>query len=449
MASTQTGAPSTADIILCMDAFASQLKPQYGNIGLAAPGDTSSYAYLAANGTSKILGDGSTNYWLSNSVLKAKLKDPLAAWQGRSRYDSITAALRDAITVIESQISGNLPSGWIFTGATQTHSLDSYLLRANAANANVPTTPASAGTLTATTNAAGSIATCSSGNGPRVVHTLVGASGYNESLPSALATQVALSGSQNAYTYQIASTVPAGVTFVRVYRGYVAGGANIYYYDQQVAVTPGSSYPAITIAQPDSQLRTDWVPPSWLSCLMSPESAAVFALAFASASQQSGAAVNPLVFSSGGQLSPDNVFLTPSNGFLGLGNQSQSGVFGVDVVGTGYTAGTIATANSYLQNIQGFAGAGGVANCLQARVTSVLDAAGTVAPTVTFFDAAHGYGNVQTATLAAATFSGTAVGQAAVFTVTNGRLIRTVTGVANVTTTSGQYLLEAIAARSY
>lgn len=450
MADTNTGALTAAQTITYMDALASVFKAQYANIGIGASTESGTLALKAMAARAAILGDGSTLYGVGNAVLQANVKDALASLVSNSRYDAFFASrCRSLVTAIESQIQSNLPSGWTFTGSAQTHALDSHLLRLNAMNADVPTTPASAGTLTAATTAGGGIATCASGSGPRVVHTLVGANLWNESLPSAQATQVALAGSQNSYTYQVSGTVPTGATYMRIYRGYVGGGSSIYFYDQQVAVTPGGSYPAVTITQPDNALRLDWTPPSWASCLMVPEAAAVFALAFASAAGSTGAAVNPLVFSSGGQLSANNVVLTPSSGFVGIGNPAQTAIFGTKVVGTGYTQGAIASANLYSTNTQGFVGAGGAANIIQARVTSALNAAGTLTITYSYYDASHGYGSAQSTTSASATFSGTAVGSTAVITIANGRIVTAITATTDTTTTSGTYILEAVAPRSY
>ena len=52
---------------------------------------------------------------------------------------------------------------------------------------------------------------------------------------------------------------------------------------------------------------------------------------------------------------------------------ASTGIFGTQVLGTGFTAGAILATNTPASNIQGFAGGLG----LQARVTGVLNAAGT------------------------------------------------------------------------
>lgn len=447
MADTSTGVPSAAALITVSDKIATVVKNTYASIGLGLSTESTTLAAYLKALRGGILGDGSTSYGIGNAPLQAALKDPITRAVGIGRYDSLYNQLFSAdILALDAAVSKNLPSGWSFTSSTQLSALDSYLLYLNAMNATAPATPAAAGTLTAATVAGGGLQTVAAGSAYYVVHCLQSASGdWYVSLPSAEATRVAISGPNNAYTYQIGGTVPAGVAYVVVFRGYAGGASGTWYLDSRTAVTAGASYPAITISQPDSALRTDWVPPSWASCLWVPESAAAFALAYASSAGSTGASMNPLAFTSGLQLTPNNVALTPSNGFLGvgLGNPSQSGIFGTDVVGTGYTAGAIATANNAATNTQGFAGAGGAANPLRARVTSVLDAAGTCAPTYSYYDAAHGWGSVQSATAGAVAFSGTGVGETAVFTITNGRIVIAVTAVANVTTTSGTYVLEA------
>jgi len=457
MADTSTGVPSAAALLTLSDALASMFKGQYANLGLGASTESTTLAAYAKSARAKILGDGSTLYGLGNAPLQAALKDPLASLAASARYDSLFATYcRSIITAVNSSIQTNLPkdsatgTSWQFTSSTNLSALDSYLLYLNALNSGVPTTPAAAGTLTAATVAGGGLASAASGSAYYVVHCLVGASDWMVSLPSAEATRVTLANGNNAYTYQIAGTVPSGVRYVAVFRGLVGGSSGTWYLDTRTAVTAGESYPAITISNPDSALRTDWTPPSWAQCLWVPESAAIFALANATATSGTGAAMNPLVFTSGLQLSPNNVACTPSSGFLGIGNPAQTGILGTDIVGTGYTAGSLATANNSATNTQGFVGFKG-ANPIQFRVTSVLDAAGTVTATYSYYDAAHGYGSAQSASASAATFTGTAVGSTATPTIADGRIVYAVTAVTNGTTTSGTYIGEGAAGkpRSY
>jgi hypothetical protein len=77
-------------------------------------------------------------------------------------------------------------------------------------------------------------------------------------------------------------------------------------------------------------------------------------------------------------------------------------------------------------------------------VVTAFDAADTFGPTYQYYDAAHGYGSVQTATAAGAALSGTGAGQTAVFAVTAGRLVVGVTGDApSGGATMGEIIYEA------
>jgi len=430
MADTSAGILSATQLNTLLDSLATVLKNSYANLGLGSPGESSTtFASLTKTARGAILGDGSTTYGIGNAAFQARIKDPLYGFVANSRYDSIFATrCKFIMTELESWITGNLPSGLVYTSSTQKHPLDAYLLRLNAVSSSTPTTPASAGVLLGTTVTGGGLPTATAGNATYVRHTLISSSGdWYESLPSPEATRVALVGSQNSFSYTIAGNVPTGVSKMCIYRGYFAGASGTEYLDQIVTgLVPGSAYPVVTIKNPDYALNTFWLPPSWLQCPQSPETAAIFGLAFAVANTTPGQSIQPLVFSSAGMLTPQGIFLTPSNGFLGIGNQPQSGIFGTQDTSTTYVAGAINTTNNYSTNSQAFAGAYG-ANCVRARASSVLGAAGTTAITYSYYDQSHGFGNGQTATSAAATFSGTAVGSTATYTITAGRLVYAVT----------------------
>lgn len=444
MATPYNGLLNATQIQLITDQLSASLDLNYANLGLGLPGETGTSAAQAATLSAAILGDGTT----SNPGLGNSLTSTLALYAGsllqRERWDTVWSQLgQQWVGALDSNIIAYLPSGWTMTSATSPHPTNNWISRLNGAHTGVPTTPASAGVLTAA--AGGGIATCSAGNGPRVVHTLVGANMWDESLPSAEATQAALAGANNSYTYQIASTVPVGTTYVRIYRGYVAGLTSIYYLDSQTAVTAGAAYPAIVVTQPDSALRQDIVPPSWLSCLLKPQAASIIALAYAVSGPGGVQPGVPLSLQAANMVSESNVALGPSNGFLGLANNAipSTGVFGTRIVGTSYTQGAIKTANDATSGIQGFAGS----TKLQARVTSALNAAGTSAPTYSYYDAAHGWGSAQSATASAATFTGTAVGSTATYTITAGRLVTAVTAETPAGIASGTYLIESPALR--
>ena len=454
MATPYTGNLSNTQIQAILDPLGTVLENCYGSLGLGLSGETTTAAYFAELVKTSIVGDGATSYGIGNNLAQT-LTGACDALLARVRWDAMFSNLgRAFVSGIDSQIQSNVPTGWNLSSALYPHYLNNSLLRMNAAHTGVPTTPGSAGTLTAGNNASGAIALCSSGNAPYCCHTLIGTNEWDESLPSPTATQVALTGSNNAYTYQIAGTVPTGVTAVKIYRSPVAGSSSNLGYDQKVAVTAGAAYPAITILQSDSRLAMSWQPPGWLSCLLKPSSACIVALAYAVSgggtgflSQTPGAplAGQILTLNSVNMLTPANVALTYSNAFLGLGNNAvpQTAILGTTVVGTGFTAGVIQTTNNASSSIQGFGGATKV----QARVIGTLNAAGTTAITYQYYDAAHGYGSVQSATASAVSFSGTAVGSTAVYSIPAGRLVIAVTADTVSGITSGTYLIEAQSVR--
>jgi hypothetical protein len=247
---------------------------------------------------------------------------------------------------------------------------------------------------------------------------------------------------QNGYSYQIAGTVPSGVSKVRLYRSlYGAASGGPYAWVMDAPVAAGSSYPAIALTAPDSAIRQDWQPPSWAVYLQAPETALLFGLAFAMSSAGS------LVYSANGQLNPLNVALGPATGQLGSGNTPATGLFGMFILGTGYTANSFQAANT--GNIQGFAGGTGI----QARVTTALNSASWT-PTIayTYFDATHGWGNAQTQaglTPSAGLTTG-AVGDLITFSVPAGRIVQTAGVTAQSgSATSGALVFESPQVRAY
>src|SRR5581483_7714637 len=172
---------------------------------------------------------------------------------------------------------------WKFLTSAGLHAFDLHLKRLNGFFTTSANLPPAAGTLTAASFPNGMIPNCSAGNAPRVVHTFFGANRWDETVPTGEATQVTLSGANNGYNYAIGSTVPTGIQGVGIYRGYVAGATTLYYWDQDVAVQAGSSFPTIKILQADALLRPDCPPPSWAQMLLTPEAAFLYALAFAAA----------------------------------------------------------------------------------------------------------------------------------------------------------------------
>jgi hypothetical protein len=434
-----------SDVLTTLDAYAVELAAAYPGLGLGLLGESGTAAAAAINGKAKILGgvgnDGVTVYpGIRNNDVKAQLALPLDAAIQQLRYDAVFQRVgRAPAAVLDTQVVTSLPTGWILSSPAGLHYLNNWLLRANAAHTGVPAAPAAAGVLTATSTAAGAMPLTSAPNAPRVLHTLVGANEWDESLPSAEATQVALTGTSNGFTYQIAGLVPAGTNYVKVYRSLFAAAGAPYGYDQRVPVTPGAAFPPILLVQSDPSLLMNWNPPSWLSCLIRPEAAVLIALAYSLGGLTGIRSGVPLMLLANNMVTPANVLLGPSNGFLGLGNQVQGAQFGSRTIGSAYVPGAISNTNNAATGVQGFAGAIG----LQARVTAPLDAAGTISATYSYYDAAHGYGVAQSATTTAVAFSGTAVGSLAVMAIPDGRLVISVSADTPSGQTSGGYVWEA------
>jgi len=450
------GAPSAAQLITEFDQIGAVLENCYGTLGLGIAGETGTTAAQVAIARAAIVGDGTTSNPGLGNILGPNLAPSLDAMAGYVRWDALFSKLgNQPVRQADTQIQNNVPSGWLLTDLTNVHYLNNHLLRMNSAHTGVPTTPSITPTLAATTG--GALPNFSSGNCPRVVYTFCGASELDESLPSTPATGVACSGGNNALTMTIpgGGNVPAGVTLIKVYRGYVAGGVGIWYYDQKVAVTAGQPYASfpITITQPDSALKTDWVPPSWLICLLKPPAACLVALAYsvtgggnAFLSVAPGAPLPgvPLPLLAANMLSPQNVAFGPSNGFLGLGNNysTQGAIFGTTVIGTGFTAGTLQTANNAAAGLQGFGGT----TALRCRITVACNAAPTVSLTYSYYDATQGYGSAQSASIGG-TFSSTAVGTILNLSVPAGRLVYAVTADSPTGAASGTYITESQAIR--
>lgn len=442
MADTSRGVLSPADIILLTDGLATVFKGSYANF------NTLTTACQALRG--KVLGDG-TQVGLANANFKSQLNVPFSSKITSSKYDrNFQKTDRNIVSLLNSNVSGNLPPSWSFSGLLP---LDGYLTRCNANNSSTPATPGSAGTLTGVTTSGGSLSTTTSGNAVYVVHTLVGSADYFESQPSAEATRVALTGSKNSYTYQIASTVPTGVTKVRVYRSLQPGTSTQWYYDQTVSVIAGASYPAITIYQPDSMLRQDWVPPLWCGCMMTAEFATVYADSTATLPVTQSVDTLPLAYNSATMLSPGNVMMGPSNGWMGDGNVPQGSIFETHDVSTTVVTGTIQSANLAANNIQGFAGSlGKGAQSLIVRTTTNLNNTYHPVFTVTYFDATHpcsGSPTTATGVVTSADFAGSTP-ETVYITVTAGRLVTAVTETSHTgSAATGVILTESNYGRTY
>lgn len=437
------GAPQPSQIITFTDSRGKILEVAAPVFGIGLSTETGTLALLEITSQTAILGDGSTSYGIGNQLWQQQIAHDLISAGFSERYDVWFSRQSSLMQPLQSLVSSNLPSGWSFSNQNW---FDAHLQRMNGGS-GAPSTPPTVGVLTAAANTNGTLPNFASGNCPYVLHTLVGVSDQNESLPTGPSSQIALSGANNALSYQVTGTVPAGITKVRTYRTAVgATSAGPYYWDQDVLVTPTLAYPAILLLQQDSLLRQDWQPPSWMQCALRPSAACLFSLAYASI-QPGGASSGPMKFSTYNVISPGNVLLLPVNLFLGMGNQLQSGIFGSSVA-TGanaatFTPGAIQMANNVSNNVQGFAGAYG----LRCRCTATFT--GTLTPTITYtyFDATHGWGNMQTQTGVAASsgFNNSAIGATITFTIPAGRVVQTVveTSVSG-TATVGSYLYEGV-----
>ncbi len=461
MLNTLGGMLSAADAILYMDNLATYAKNNASRFGQNANGETGTIAADANLIRKVILGDGTTTYpGLSSDGMKGKSRSGLNGLVFGSRYDTEFARLmQQLIPPLDSMVTENLPSGWVMASQTIPHAFDTYLLRMNGTASPYAGTPPAGATaaLTLATDYTGRMPECATTVRPYISHTFVGDDDWEESLPSTEVQGATITHADGGLTYTIASpaTVPSGVYKLRLYRSlYSAGAAATKYYQKEYDTTPGAAWPTMRLLEGDEEL-TKLSPPSWFQCAAVAEFALEFALAYGSAQSNTGVpGINTevlLSLNSTGMLSPQNVLLVPSNALLGLGNEDQHGNFGVYTVGTGWVTGTILTTNNATGRSQGFAGAYGTgSNGLRCRATTALNNAGTVTISYTYYDAANGWGNAQTATgLVSAAFTGTASGSTATFSIPAGRIVRTVTVTATTVTTSGVWLIEAAYPRTY
>jgi hypothetical protein len=451
-----------AQVIAYCDPLATCLKNSYGWFGLDAPGESGTLASYFDAFRVATLGDGISEYGLGSPAFQNLVLSAINSAVRQAGYDVFFQGLKSLITALNTNVQNNLPAGWVFGGnGNSGQAFDFALQRMNGISANAPATP-TAGTLAAVNQPGGAMPSFTSGNAPYLCHSLVRQYDYMESLPSADATRVAISAAYNGYSYTISGTVPAGVYKVRIYRSFVSGADHIYYWAMDVAVTPGGAYPVIYVLAPDRLLRTDVRPPSWMSCLMASEFAAIFALAFATAQKSTSQAgvVSAPIFSSVGMLSPINVALPSANlgtgiaanGFMGIGNSLASVVLDTATITAANTAthvqGSIQTANAPGSNIQGYAGAAG----LQVRVVNALTGGTLTSVTISYSYLAAATGQtVESGTLTSGACTGTAEGSTCAFTLPAGELVLAahVTGVA-CSATGGEVIIEGLSTgRSY
>ena len=465
MAFAQKGLPQPADLLTVLDSMGAWFKRAV-DIGVGADTETTTLGHYSRIAETNLLGDGSGVPGIANSDLKARLQDSFSNVRKRTRYDLLTQTLwGDAIRTIEGYIRENMPryydpdtgvqTVWNF-GNANLQVLDAFLSRLNATNPNNPLAPTGTPTLTPATG--GNIPSCSAPNGPLFCYTFVGTSDERESLPSATATQVALTGPYTAYTLgAIQNPIPAGVRKIRLYRSPVAGSTK--YYLRDVAVTAGAVPPTITLTEADMFLTQTVQPPSWAQLLAGPEDAAVYMLAYATLLQaaafQNLSVLPQFSGNSVSMLSPWNVVVnpvyilsaTPSYNFLGVNNTPASALF-AQWVATVFTAGVVQATNVPSQAVQGFFGAYGA----QARVVSALNGSNaTVGISYTYNDASNPI-TPQSATSTPVSIAGT-VDTVADLSIPAGRIVRTVTAInmgnsGGSTPTTGTLVIEGKTVRS-
>jgi hypothetical protein len=448
MASSTNGLIGPADLVITMDAMAGWLKyavSVHGQ-GLSSESSIPSLAYQALLAQSKILGDGVTNYGIANSLLQTQLAQKLTQLYLNSRFETFAGTnLRQMIGELNSELSASstIPkylSNSILTqwnmSSSSTQTLDAHLQRVNATNVGVPATPAGTPTLTATT--AGSLPNTLVGNAPVMCYTFVGASDWLESQPSPVSTQVALSGANNAYSITGISTVPTGVTKIRLYRS-AFGTTTPLLYDRDVPVSAGAA-PALKFTFPDIALYPSVLPPVWAQSMMLSEAALAFALCNIS---PTGNPLGAYTVSSNGLLSPSNVVLNSVNGILGYNNPTSSGTFATWSA-TANTFGSIQITNSTSQGSQGFLGAFGV----QARTTSALASNATITSIGYSYVTAASPLTPLTSTISGPLTLNAAAGSTVSLAIPTGQCVQAITSMTVSGPATGVFVLEAIPLRA-
>lgn len=368
------GALIPADIISILDYYGGLFKAQYTSFGLGLSSESSSnLANKAITLDKNIIGDG-TIAGIKNQRFKSVLMQPHKGIIKQTKYPVYYAQLfRQIITLLDNDIRQQLPAEWNYKPSSSGERyLDLELMRVNAASPNRPAKPTGTPTLTATTG--GNLASITGSGRPRMKYTFCykdatkGIQYWNESIPSDPSAQTDISGLNSAYTVgAIQNPIPTGVGAIKVYRQkYANAGVNDpYYYDQVVLASAGSAPPAITLIKSDTELWEEYQPPAYMSAMMLPESAYLYAIPMGSIDDITG-----LVKLAASQVmsSPQNVALNPANGFLGQGNQPATGVF-ARWLATAFSEGSIRRTNDYTNLIQGFYGA---INGIRARTVSAL-----------------------------------------------------------------------------
>ena len=417
------------------DGIAGMTKLMAPTLGKGDTGETGTVAALAE----AFHALGTSNEAVSNGVI------------GRLRWDTTASEIfRSLLIDQEARMDAAKPDEWTLRTPVQIHPMDSYLMRLNGTASPLVSGSTTPGviTLTASSQTTGLLPPMTS-DAPFVVVTWVGDADWKESTPSAAVQGGTLASPNNAYTVTIAGVVPAAVFKMRLYRTLRGGTiSGPFFYAGEYAVTAGATVSGVFLLKPDSLLRVDIVPPSWLSCLVPAEAATVYALA----NGQYTTASARYQYQTGHLLSAQNVVLVPANALLGYDNTESTGRFKtVTITGSGATQtpadGLISATSQPTVNIQGHGGA----LKLRLRVLAAVGGNGTVTISYTYSDAGTGYAATATATGVTATLAATAVGSLAVFTITAGRLIKsvTITSVSGFVSGTGTLAVEGDFARTY
>ncbi len=450
-----SGIPSSSDLQIALDGLAAIFKYSVSPHGTGQPSESSlpSIAYQAQLAITKVEGDGtSANPGLANSPLQSGLLTNLYQIYNQSRIESLASPYKSALSTINmaitqqlpSYVNNGIPSKWsMSTSGVQT--LDAWLRRINGtwlSGTMNAIAPSAAPSIAATTG--GSLPSVSSGNAPRIVFTWVYDTDWNESLPSAECTQVALTGSNSAYSLSSFPSPPTGATKVRLYRGLTGGSTGTYGYVTDVAIS-GGAVPTTIINLPDNSVRMDISPPSWMCCLMLPEFAYLYSLCGASLSGGANSLLPPAStvaysIANNALLSERVTALGRIDGLIGYNNPPSTAQL-AQWTATTNTYGAIRIAVDTAQDLQGFLGAAGG---LQARVTSALSGSATITNVaITYIDAAHP-NTPQTETLAGPFVLTSGVGSTISIPLTTaGQICRSITGFSVAGATIGTFVIEA------
>lgn len=417
------GLLSSSEIALIFNSIVEYVNSYRQYLGVDPYSESSSACAKAQAALEDIIGNGAGKPGISVSELQRQLIQPLGRMVWQSRYVDWTAMqLQQVVSAIDLVTSSQLPTEWRPTG----RALDWWITRLNANSAGTPAAPVGVSTVAAS---GGSIQPCSSANAPSVYVTHVGATNNCESVASAPVSGVALYGPYGSYRLTISGTVPSGVSAIRIYRTRVGYPAEAPSYVTQVSVTAGSSYPSVTLNQPDANLRLDITVPSYASCLIPVGGALAYAIGMSAA----GSMVSSMM------MSPTNVAAVPTSGWTDLYGTTTPMVLATRIIGTSFVAGAYSTSNDPDNGIQGVYGA----TAIRLKVTSALNTGASITNIGYTYVDINNPSTEQSASVAGPISLSAAVGSVASISVPAGRVVRSITTDTCETATSGTYIYEA------